>query len=82
MNEFNTDHFWQEVYPGFYNWKTRVWENYEGTAGGASIDADVNIPIWPVLKDSEHGTYSAAKEILRQKECFPIHRKEKQFWKR
>ncbi len=63
MNEFNTDHFWQEVYPGFYNWKTKVWENDEGTAGGASINADVNIPIWPVLKDDDSGSYSAAKEI-------------------
>ena len=63
MNEFNTEHLWQEVYPGFYNWKTKVYENDQGTAGGASINADVNIPIWPVLKDSEHGTYSAAKAI-------------------
>lgn len=63
MNEFNSEHFWQEMYPGFYNWKTKVWENDEGTAGGANINADVNIPIWPVLKDSVLGTYSAAKEI-------------------
>lgn len=63
MNEFNTEHLWKEVYPGWYNWKTKVWENDEGTSGGASIDADVNIPIWPVLKDSVNHTFSAAKAI-------------------